>query len=106
MKPEQILEEYIKGTKTGADNQLRASIGKLTADRTKELTNAIQALHQQFPITISELRQTISRNTDNLIKSNEKLSKSNEAYAQWIKWLTFALVAVGIASVVVAWIGG
>ena len=102
MNPEEILKSYIEGRETGEDNKLRAAIGKLSADRSQELTNVLKALHQQIPMTVSELRSTISRNTDKMIESNERLSKSNEAYAKWMKWLTFGLLAIGLAQVVIS----
>ena len=102
MNPEEILNNYIEQKETGSDNMLRAAIGKLTADRSKELAQSIQSLHQQIPITISELRETISRNTNKIILSNERLSKSNENYAEWMKWLTFALVFVGVVQVIIS----
>lgn len=103
---EQILEEYIKRGGVEGDNLLRASVGKLTADRTKELAEAVDHLREQLPLTGMDIRQTIATTTENLIKSNERLAKSNETYSRWIKWLTLALVLVGIAQVVVAWIRG
>ena len=104
MDPEQILNTYISGAQTGEDNKLRASIGKLSADRSKELANAILTLQKQIPMSISELRGTISNNADKIIQSNERLSKSNESYAKWMKWLTFGLFAVCIAQVIVSFI--
>lgn len=61
MDCEQILNTYISGSQTGEDNKLRATIGKLTADRSKDLANAINGLHQQIPVTLSELRETITK---------------------------------------------
>lgn len=104
MNPEEILKSYIDGRQTGEDNKLHSVIGKLSADRSTELAGAIKGLHQQIPITISELRQTISSNTDKVIESNERLSKSNEDYAKWMKWLTFGLVAVGILQIIITYL--
>lgn len=104
MNSEEILQSYIDGRQNGEDNKLRAAVGKLAADRSKELTDAIRLLHQQVPITISELRATIRQSADAMIASNERLSRSNEAYSKWIKWLTVGLVLVGVAQVIVAFI--
>jgi len=101
MEPEEIISGYIERRQTGEDNLLRAAVGKLTADRTKELAQSIQSLHHQIPLTVSELRETISRNADKMIASNERLSISNEYYAKWMKWLTGALVFVGFVQVVI-----
>ncbi len=102
MKPEEIIQKYIDGVESGQDNMLNAAIGKLSADRSKELSSSIQNFHHQIPITVSELRDTISRNTDKIITSNEKLAKSNVSYIQWMKYLTLALVLVGILQVVIS----
>ena len=102
MNLEQILDTYISGTQTGEDNKLRATIGKLSAERSKELSDTILVLQKQIPVSISDLRSTISNNADKIIQSNEKLSRSNENYAKWMKWLTFGLFAVGIAQVIVS----
>lgn len=102
MEVESILKGYIEGSITGQDNQLKAAIGQLTADRTRELTKSLQTLQQQFPATICDLRETISNNTEKIIISNKLLSKSNDSYARWMKWLTFGLVLTGLAQVIVA----
>ena len=102
MEPEQILNTYISGTQTGEDNKLRAAVGKLSAERSKELTNAISTLQKQIPASINDLRSTISNNADKIIQSNEKLSRSNESHAKWMKWLTFGLFTVGIVQVVIS----
>ncbi len=85
----------------GNHDKVNIALGLLNAEKTTELTNAISNLRAQIPITISELRSTISQNTDKIITSNEKLGKSNENYALWIKWLTLALVLVGVVQVLV-----
>lgn len=46
---------------------LRAAISSLSADRNTELSNAIKGLHHQIPMTVGELRETISHNTDNIV---------------------------------------
>lgn len=102
MELEQILNTYISGDQTGEDNKLRATVGKLSAERSKELTNAISTLQKQIPVSISDLRSTISNNADKIIQSNEKLSRSNENYAKWMKWLTFGLFAVGITQAIIS----
>jgi len=99
---EAILNDYIKGNRTGEDNMLKAAAALLEANRTKELSHSLQMLHQQIPIFIKDLKQGISNNTDKMVASNEKLQESNEDYAKWMKRLTFALVFVGVAQVVVA----
>jgi len=65
----------------------------------QNVAESIQNLHRQFPITISELRETITRNTDKIIESNTSLSKSNKANAKALNWLTGALVVVTILSI-------
>lgn len=102
MNPEDILKEYIEGRQTGEDNKLRAAVGQLGANRSKELADAVLLLQNQLPMTIQELRQTIGGSVDRIIESNENLSKSNESHTSWIKWLTLALVLVGIAQIVVS----
>jgi len=106
MTPEEIIKGYMDGTIASVgpakENQLQAAIGKLSADRSKELTDAIRNLHHQIPITISELRETIRTNSDKMIASNERLSDSNESYAKWMKWLTIGLVLVGATQVIVS----
>ena len=102
MDPEQILQAYIEGKVHGEDNKLQAAIGKLNADRSRELGNVMLGLSKQIYESIFELKKVISDNADKIIESNTKLSISNEKYAKWMKWLTIGLVTVGIAQVLVA----
>ena len=101
MESETILQDYINDRETGQDNKLKAAIGKLTADRMQELSQSIQTLKNQIPLSVLDLRQTISQNTDKMIASNEKLSESNEYYAKWMKWLTFGLVITSIVQILI-----
>jgi hypothetical protein len=102
MKPEEIIQKYLDTASQVDDTYVRAAIGKISSDRSKELSSSIQNLHHQIPITVSELRETISRNTDKIITSNEKLAESNVSYIQWMKYLTLALVLVGILQTVIS----
>lgn len=104
MDPEEIIKTYTHGGMTGEDNKLRAAVGQLTADRTKELSESISAFHQQLPATITELRTTITENTNKIIDSNKKISSSNQEHAKWMKWLTAALVFTGIAQLAIAFL--
>ena len=91
MTPEEILQEYIQHRRTGEDNQLRAAIGLLTADRTRELGDAIKGLNMGVPTAIYSLQKAIDTSAVEMISSNEKLGKSNEKYSTAMKWLTTAL---------------
>jgi predicted Zn-ribbon and HTH transcriptional regulator len=84
---EQILQEYIKGKRTGGDNQLRAVIGSINAKSTKKLSEEISNLHRQIPITISELRDNLSRQANKIIEANKKIADSNSRYAKALKVL-------------------
>jgi len=123
-KEEEILAEYINGTKTGDDNKLRATIGNLNAKVTKglieamvqlrsEIANSAHNLHTGLSFftdkisktmsdEVSALNNGIAQQVENLIHSNERLSRSNEQYAKWMKWLTIGLVATSVAQVIVA----
>jgi len=65
-----FVNNYISSSHSGDDNQLKASLGVL-------------------------------QHSDNIeiLKSNKELQKSNEDYAKVMKYLTFALVLVGVISI-------
>lgn len=76
-----------------------------------ELQRAVVALKDQIPLTGVEIRMTISRAAERLSESVNNLgqeiknySKSSDKYANAMKWLTVALVAVGLLQVVVLFI--
>jgi hypothetical protein len=96
---EEILKEYIDGRQTGDDNRLNAAIGQLTADRSRDLTNSVDNLRVQLSLTVSDLRKTITTNTENVIKSSERLSQSNESNAKSMNRLTLGLLIVAIAQI-------
>jgi hypothetical protein len=98
-KEEEILKEYIDGRQTGDDNRLNAAIGQLTADRSRDLTNSVDNLRVQLSLTVSDLRKTITTNTENVIKSSERLSQSNESNAKSMNRLTLGLLIVAIAQI-------
>ena len=87
---EKILESYLGGTN---DNKIPATVGILTAGRTKELT-----------ISLENLNKTIQKEVANIIESNKKLADSNNRHVVGMKWLTIALVIVGVVQVIVSWI--
>jgi len=84
------------------DVKIKSLEALLSACEIEELSGAISNLKNQIPITVSELRATISRNTERIIDSNMVLSKSNEEYSNSMNWLTFALVMVGIIGIIVS----
>ena len=100
----QILEDYIKGSRTGSDNQLRAAIGSLNAKSTEELSKAVSNLHQQIPTTISKLRNNLSQQTDKMIETNKRIADSNSKYAKALNTFTFVLAIATIALVVVGFL--
>lgn len=102
MKAESILQGYLDMSNQADDTYIRAAVGKTASDRSRELSASIKDLRQQIPITISELRETISRNTNKIIESNEKLEESNISYIKWMKYLTLALVLVGVVQIIVS----
>ena len=102
------LDELAKRVEGGSDSDGQKAEPILIAKVMVELQNSIITLQQQIPMTGSEIRTTISRATDKLSESVDKLreeiheySKSSDRYATAMKWLTFALVAVGMAQMVV-----
>ena len=104
--PKEVIERFAGGWSSSEEkkNQLQANVALLTTKSNKELTDAIKGLHTGLLAIISGLTKTINNNTDKVITSNEKLSESNERYAWWMKWLTFALVFVGVAQMLISYI--
>ena len=105
------LDKLAQRVEGGSDSDGQKAEPILIAKAMTELQNAITALHNQIPLTGVEIRTTISRATDKLAGSVDKLhdeiqvySKSSDRYANAMKWLTFALVAVGIIQVVISFI--
>lgn len=121
MNEEEILDGYINGTKHGQDNKLRATIGSISAKRSKELSNSIKDLESHLGLSIKNLlvnltynveninnclskqvevlNQGIRKETDKLITSNEILSKSNEKNAE--KTHKFTKVNILLTAIIV-----
>lgn len=95
-KAEEIVSGYLVGAKTGEDNLLKAALGVLETDSSRNLTAAVADLRHQIPVSVSQLRQTLGDSVDKLISSNESLARSNEKYANQMWWLTLGLLVVGI----------
>lgn len=124
-KEEEILEKYIKGTETGEDNKLRATIGSLTAKKTEELTESINAfpnairlefynlminlgshtdkLARNFSENMMGLSYNIETQVDKIIESNKQLEQSNvknsEKTNRFTKvniWLTVIIAFTGV----------
>jgi hypothetical protein len=95
-KAEEIVSGYLVGTKTGEDNLLKAALGVLETDSSRNLTAAVAVLHHQIPVSVSELRQALGDGVNKLISSNESLARSNEKYAKQMWRLTLGLLVVGI----------
>lgn len=105
------LDQLAQRVEGGSDSDGQKAEPILIAKAMTELQNSITALHNQIPLTGVEIRMTISKATDKLSGSVDKLrdeiqvySKSSDRYANAMKWLTFALVAVGILQIVVSFI--
>jgi preprotein translocase subunit Sss1 len=96
----QKLEDYANGVEK--DIKTKSLVALLSACEAEELSGAILNLTNKLPIMISELRGTISRNTERIIDSNTTLSKSNEQYSNSMNWLTLALVIVGIVGIIIS----
>jgi preprotein translocase subunit Sss1 len=96
----QKLEGYVEDQPV--DVKMKTLEALLSACEIEELSGAISDLKNQIPVTISELRGTISRNTERIIDSNKALSESNEEYSNSMNWLTLALVVVGIIGIIVS----
>ncbi len=121
-KEEEILEGYIKGTKHGEDNKLRATVGSLGSKRSKELSDSINTLKNTISHSVSNLiinnthnagelkrgideqvqnlNQGIARQAENIISSNERLSESNESNAQ--KTHKFTIVNIFLTVIIAA----
>lgn len=68
------------------------------------VAESLQLLQLQIIEVSKENRTAMHSAVDKLIASNTKLSESNDRYANAMKWLTGALVIIGVAQVVVSWI--
>jgi hypothetical protein len=110
------IEDIIKGLQEGSyiyglstpDKPIfeKYLISLLDKKSTEDLKLAINALHRQIPITIGELRSTITRNTDTLSKTLDTLnteikhfSKSNDKAS---KSLIFWTIVMASATAILA----
>lgn len=115
-KEEKILKDYIENKISGGDNVLKAAVGSINAQRTKELTGAINNLHGTVNLAASNLMTNLGFQTgnlnrgietqvNNLIASSERLSQSNEDNSKKTHRLTIWNIILTAVSTTVAFAG-
>jgi hypothetical protein len=96
------VEDAIKGVRLldlGAQSE--RGVGVANALASLNVAESLQFLQLQITETSKENRVALHQAMDNLIESNARLAASNERQVNAMKWLTVALVLVGIAQVVI-----
>lgn len=110
---EQIIEEYILGQKSGEDNKLRAAIGNLNANRTRELSDSIDKFQNQLFISTNDLNAGIRAGVDDLTNVfhrslletkdqlqylNKNLSNFNNQSSKLQFWLILWTAVIALAT--------
>ena len=99
----------------GLGAQIEAHTGHANALASLDVAEWLQLLHLQLAestkqnaISLAEsTKQNVAalhETTGKLIESNTSLAGSNDRHATSMQWLTAALVLVGIAQIVIAWL--
>lgn len=98
MNTERIKKiEELKGEVENTDPRMAdSSIGLLQAETSLLLSEVVELLQKQIPISISELRTTIGNATDRTIESDKKLAESNNRHSRAMFWLTIILAIAAI----------
>ncbi len=106
MSLEEILKNHIDEKEVVADGKLLAAVGLITIKGNKELKDAELLLAQTTKTSAKLLARTteasaaaLAQTTEN---SSEELKKINEVSLRWMKWLTIALLTVGLVQIIVA----
>ena len=82
----------ITHAKTADVSQSPKHVGVASATASLDIAESLQLLQLQLSEFSSEIRSAIEKNSQDLIKSNEKLLESNERNASVASWLAGALV--------------
>jgi hypothetical protein len=90
----------LKNTDSGPHADKKAGIAMALS--TLDLAKSVQLLQLQLLSFSEDLKDTILKSTSSLISSSEQLSASNEKYASGMRFLTIALVVVGMLQVLVS----
>lgn len=97
---EKVYQAIREASEIGTHNpEPKAMIANALASQ--NVAESIQVLHHAIPLTVNDLRSTITKNTDNIIESNSKLQSGAEKYTKAMTWLTAGLFFVGIVQIVV-----
>ena len=95
MTPEEILKKLIEGGPSSEDSKLLGAASLVTANRTKELTDASVLLAK----TTRESAELLAKTTR---ESAEQLKKSNETFERRMKSLTVVLIVLGVVQTLIA----
>lgn len=116
MEPEELLQKHMAGRRV-EDSKLLAASSLVTANRTKELTEASLLLAKTTQVS-GELLATTTRTSAELLAKTtrasaellakttqaaaEELSRSSKIAEMRMKWLTIVLIVVGIIQIGIA----
>ena len=92
----------LKNADAGAHAEKKAGVANALASL--DVAESLQLLQIQLIEGSRANRSMIHTEVDKLIASNERLAKSNSQHTTAMKWLTGALVAVGVLQIVVTWL--
>ncbi|GEM_PF-1246794 len=95
MNPEEILKKLIEGKRSSEDSKLLGAASLVTANSTKELSDASVLLAK----TTQESAELLARTT---LASSEQLRKTSEISVRQMKVLTIILVIVGLIQTFIA----
>ncbi len=93
---------HLKNADLGASAQRAAGIAESLSSL--NIAESLQLLQLQTEESSLLNRKTIASAIDKLIESNTKLGISNDNHAKAMRWLTAALVGVGIVQIIVSFI--
>ena len=88
----------------GLGAQIDAHTGHANALASLDVAESLQLLQLQLAESTKDSAVALHATTDKLIESNKALAASNDRHATAMQWLTGALVVVGIAQMVLAWL--
>jgi len=98
----QKLKDQISQIPNYSGIDMTGLVGRLNAEVTHALVEAIEPLPEQISKTVGELRLTISRSTSQVIDESKELAASNDRHAKAMFWLTVALFLAAAVQAIAA----
>ena len=90
------IEDLKKKVENTDPRMADSYIGLLQVETSLLLSEVVELLQKQIPITISELRTTIGNAADKTIEADKKLAESNNRHSRAMFYLTIILAVAGI----------